>query len=212
MGRSAQAGPVTADVLCVILLVGFVLVMTSVPLCGGSFRGLDRDMVRAPGWVAAPLAGQALLAVMDDTWVARTLFVGSLAAVGVFLGRNWDRPGVRLMAAGGALNLAAILSNGGVMPAWSWAWRVSGAPELTAGAFANARPDDAAPLLPLGDVVPFPAGLPGSAPFSIGDTLLLAGFAVLMHHVCGCAWAARRARRAGTASAWRWRHLRATRA
>lgn len=196
-----------------ILLVGIAAALLSVPLAGGTFRGLDRDELRAPGWMASAMVVQLFLGSLHDTWVPRVLFVATMLLAGVFVARNWGRPGMRLMAVGGLANLVAIVSNRGVMPAWSWAWRVSGAPAIPLERFANARPADGAPLLVLGDVVPFPSGIPGSAPFSIGDALLVAGFVVLIHHLCGSAWAVRGAKRRGAPppELWRWRHLRATR-
>lgn len=177
-----------------ILLVGVVAALATVPLLGGSFRGLDRLHLRGAPWIAASFGAQVLLVDEPDGWMPRIVFTVSIALAGVFVWSNRHQPGARLLAWGGGLNLAAVASNGGVMPAWTWAWAVSGAPALDPTGYANARPSADAWLLPLGDVIPFPPLLPGSAPFSIGDVLLIAGFAVIVHRACGVRWALGRLR------------------
>jgi hypothetical protein len=50
--------------------------------------------------------------------------------------------------------------------------------------FANSQVLDNPRLLPLGDVFAVPTGWPLANVFSIGDVLLVAGAALVLHHLC----------------------------
>lgn len=76
--------------------------------------------------------------------------------------------------------MAAIVANGGVMPASDWAVRVAGLAH-EADAFSNSRPVENARLWFLGDVFPIPKGWPLANVFSVGDVLLVVGAAVSVH-------------------------------
>ena len=174
-----------------ILLVGLAVIVASVPLAGGSFRGLDSVHIHGAWLLAVTVVAQQAALGLDDGWLPRTLHVGSFAFAAIFLASNRGLRGTRWIAAGGGLNLVAVLANGGVMPAWSRAWALSGAPTIAAHSFSNARPIAGARLQPLGDVIPFPRSVPGSAPFSVGDVLVLIGCALTIHALCGSRWATR---------------------
>jgi len=124
------------------------------------------------------------------------LYVGSTVVVLAALLVNLDQPGFRLIAIGAVLNLAAIVANGGHMPATAEAFTaLTGVAALPTTAFSNsviAAPG--APLLLLGDIFVLPRPFPFANVFSIGDVLIGLG---------GVAFVARTMRRpqAATASA-----------
>ncbi len=103
-----------------------------------------------------------------------SIYVLSTLAVFAAVVRNIRLPGMALVALGSISNLAAILANGGSMPADPAALVAAGLP-----------PDDhlnsvvlAAPALrPLTDIFALPAWLPFANVFSIGDVLIAAGIA-----------------------------------
>ena len=89
-----------------------------------------------------------------------------------------------MIAAGGALNLAAIVSNGGVMPADPAALEAAGIPQ-DATEFANSAAAEGAPLGFLGDVFSTPGWLPIHNVFSVGDVVIILGAFILLHRACG---------------------------
>lgn len=105
------------------------------------------------------------------------LYVGSTAVVFVALAANRGRPGFQLILVGAALNLLAIVANGGYMPASPDAWAaVNGGSGLPIDSLTNstlAAPTTA--LHFLGDVFYLPRPLPMANVFSIGDALIAAG-------------------------------------
>ena len=101
----------------------------------------------------------------------------ALGAVLLAVLRNVRIPGLALVAAGAATNLAAIAANGGVMPA---------APEAVAGlgpapeGFSNSVVMADPALRPLTDVFVLPPWLPFANVFSIGDILIGLGVIVVI--------------------------------
>jgi hypothetical protein len=102
----------------------------------------------------------------------------------VFLAANWRLPGLPLAALGAALNLLAIVANGGVMPASPSALAAAGLPVDQPG-FQNSAALADPRLAFLGDVFAVPASWPLSNVFSVGDLLIGAGLAWGLHRVCG---------------------------
>jgi hypothetical protein len=104
------------------------------------------------------------------------IYVGSSAAVFAVVLRNWRVPGLPIVALGAGSNLAAIVANGGFMPASSEALAALGkhlGPEYSNSAAV------AAPLLAaLTDIFALPRWLPFANVFSIGDALI--GLGVLV--------------------------------
>jgi hypothetical protein len=98
------------------------------------------------------------------------IYVASSAAVFAVVLRNWRVPGLPIVALGAGSNLAAIVANGGYMPASSEALAALGkhlGPEYSNSAAL------AAPVLgPLTDVLALPRWLPFANVFSIGDALI----------------------------------------
>ena len=104
----------------------------------------------------------------------RSIYVASSVAVLAVVLRNLDIPGVWLIAVGAGCNLAAIVANGGWMPADPRALAsVGGAPAGPSNSIVV--PDPA--LAPLTDLFALPAWLPFANVFSIGDVLMAIGIA-----------------------------------
>jgi hypothetical protein len=99
-----------------------------------------------------------------------------------FLYRNARVPGGWIIAAGATSNLAAIVANGGTMPANADAWRRAGLPDPTA--FENSSTAHDAHLTFLGDIFAIPASWPLSNVFSIGDVMIVIGGTYLAHRWC----------------------------
>jgi Family of unknown function (DUF5317) len=168
-----------------LLVVLAAVCLASVPACGGDLRRLGAVKVNL-----ATAAGVALVlqVVVTEVWTSGSAAVhgavqlASYALAGVFVAANLSIPGIGAMALGGALNLAAISANGGVMPASRWALARSG---LAIGrGFSNSAPLTHPHLLWLGDVIPVPAG-PLANVLSAGDLLIFAGLLFLLHRSCG---------------------------
>jgi hypothetical protein len=175
-----------------ILLVAFGLIVVSVAIAGGRFSRLVDLRVRHSWLVLAACAIQTvLISVMPDVGprLGNIVHLGTYAMAGAFLVANHRIPGVKLLMLGGSLNLVAIVANGGVMPASAWATRVAGT-RAAVGEFANSRQVTHPKLLMFGDIMAIPERWPLSNVFSIGDVVLIAGAAVLLHVACGSRLAA----------------------
>lgn len=110
------------------------------------------------------------------------LYVGSTLVVLAALLVNLHQPGFRLILVGALCNLAAIVANGGQMPASAEAFTaLTGLPAVPTELFSNsviAAPN--APLLFLGDIFVLPKPFPLANVFSIGDLLIAAGGVVFL--------------------------------
>lgn len=148
-------------------------------LAGGRLEGVGAIRLR---WVPLMLLGLLLqLAIFTDA-VGRlvgdagpAIYIASTTAVFIAVLRNVAVPGVGLIAAGAACNLAAIVANGGWMPADAAALASVGG--LKDGYTNSIVVGDPA-LRALTDVFALPAWLPLSNVFSIGDVLIGAGIAL----------------------------------
>ena len=171
------------------MLFGIVLALalTSVPLAGGRLTALADVRLRAVWLVLAAIVLQtAIITVVPggSPWLHRTVHVASYVLLAVFLVVNRRFPYVWLVALGGALNVLAIVANGGVMPASARALEGAGMrPELSG--FTNSTALSHPHLLPLGDVFWAPAWMPGANVFSVGDVLILLGAFLALHRICG---------------------------
>lgn len=162
-----------------------LLVLLAVPLLGGRLSRLAELPVRGTGLLVAALGLQVLaIEVLTGNGPAhRVLHVASYALAAGFVWANRRLPGVIVLGVGGALNLTAIAANDGVMPAGESAMRFAGVAP-TSEAFVNSAPLPDAKLAFLGDVLAVPAGVPFANVFSVGDVLIVAGAAVLVHVTC----------------------------
>jgi hypothetical protein len=143
-------------------------------LLGGRIEGLSRIGFRWP-WVAIGglLAQIVLFSGAVDGLIGGwgpALYVASTAAVLVAVVRNLATPGLAIVAVGAVSNLAAILANGGYMPADPGALALAGGAESVS--YSNSVTTDSAALRPLTDIFAIPEPVPLANVFSVGDVLI----------------------------------------
>ena len=161
------------------ILYGVVIGIVAGVLLGGRLERLATIRFRFWWLALVALAIQvALFSPLADplsTGVTRALYVGSTALVGLVVAANLRVPGVPLVAVGAVLNLAAIVANGGAMPASEAALAAAG---ISIGEHTNSVVTAAPALEPLTDVFALPGWLPLANVFSVGDVLIGMGLAV----------------------------------
>ncbi len=170
-----------------IVLVLTIAIVISVPLLGGKYSRLVRVEFEESWLVIFGFMIQmAVVSVAPRQLepIASAVHLSSYLLAGTFLLMNLHIPGLWILGLGGGLNFAAIVANGGTMPAGRWATQVSGLMQAE-GEFANSEMVEHPKLLFLGDIFPIPAGWPLSNVFSIGDVLLVIGAAVVLHSLSG---------------------------
>ncbi|HEY7132454.1 MAG TPA: DUF5317 domain-containing protein [Candidatus Limnocylindrales bacterium] len=161
------------------ILYGVVAGLVGGFLLGGRLEHLAEVRFRFGPLALVALAVQLVLfspladGLADD--VARAIYVISTAAVGLVVLANVRLTGVPLIAIGAGLNLAAIVANGGAMPASPEALAALG---LGTGGNTNSVVVDRPALAPLTDVFAMPAWMPLANVFSIGDVLIGTGVAI----------------------------------
>jgi Family of unknown function (DUF5317) len=154
------------------VLCGFAL--------GGNLDGLTDIRFRWPHLALGGLAAQLLLFSTPLTLLVgdngALVYVASSAAVFAVVVRNWRLAGLPIVALGAASNLAAILANGGWMPAGRDALLSLG--KTIGPEYSNSR-EFTAPALPfLTDVLALPRWVPFANVFSVGDVLIGLGIFV----------------------------------
>jgi uncharacterized protein DUF5317 len=156
------------------LLAGFAL--------GGRLEGLSRLQVR---WAWVFILGLAVQLVLFSDAVASwigdlgpPIYVASTFMVAVAIARNWRIRGLPIVLAGAASNLAAIVANGGYMPASAEALASLGY-EVKDG-YSNSSFVANAQLPWLTDIFALPRWLPAANVFSIGDVLIGVGIVVVI--------------------------------
>lgn len=160
-----------------IIFAGLVITTAIALAAGGSLSGVAAVRFRRFGLVAAALAAQILVVnVVHDlpAGVAASVHLVSYVLAGAFLLANRGVAGLWIVALGGAMNLAAIAANGGVMPASPGALARAGL-EASSGEFTNSGAVAAPKLAMFGDVLAVPAGWPLANVFSVGDIVLVVG-------------------------------------
>ena len=147
----------------------------------GRLDGLANLRLR---WAWVAIAGLLVQAILFSDagfaaagYAAPAIYVASTAAVLATVLRNIRLTGMPIVAAGSISNLAAILANGGSMPADAAALASAGLPVEDHG---NSVVLDAPALQPLTDIFAIPAGLPFANVFSLGDVLIALGIVVLI--------------------------------
>jgi hypothetical protein len=156
------------------LVLGLVL--------GGRPGALASLSLRWPGLALAGLLAQVVL--FTDAVAARVgdlgpvLYVATTLMVLASLVRNWRVPGMPLVVLGALSNLAAIIANGGYMPASRAALAALGKPEPVIYSNSSVVPQPALELLT--DIFALPPWLPGANIFSVGDVLIGAGIALVI--------------------------------
>jgi hypothetical protein len=168
--------------LVLIVLIGALLV----PFFGGRLSLLADARVRL-GWVL-PLALALQVLAINVPGVPEhlrpALQVASYPVALGFVAANWRLTGIPLAGLGALCNLAAILANGGTMPAAPAALASAGRPLHPRG-YANSAAVAHPRLAFLGDVFAVPRRLPLANVFSIGDLLIAIGVVVAIHALCG---------------------------
>jgi len=142
----------------------------------GRLRSLGAMRLR---WTWLIVAGMAIQGLLYSEPVAeRVAQVGPAVGPGIYVGsivlvlaavvRNIRIPGLVLVAAGAAANLAAIVANGGYMPVSAEAL----GSHVPSGGYSNSvtLPDPALPFLT--DIFALPDWLPAGNVFSVGDVLI----------------------------------------
>jgi Family of unknown function (DUF5317) len=149
-------------------------------LLGGRLAGLADLHFR---WSGLMLAGLLVQVVLFSEPVAGRvgslgppLYIASTAVVLVAVLANRHIRGIPIVALGAACNLAAIIANGGYMPAAPAAAEVLDRTDPTI--YSNSAVVDNPALGPLTDVFALPTWLPFTNIFSIGDLLIAVGVAV----------------------------------
>ena len=149
---------------------------------GGRLDGLAGLHFRW-GWLA--LAGLIVQLVLFADPVAERIgslgvpiYVASTAAVALTVLANHAIAGMAVVAAGALSNLAAILANGGYMPAAPGALATLG--HLPPSEYSNSAIVAHPVLEPLTDLYALPAWLPGHNVFSVGDVLIGLGVAIVI--------------------------------
>jgi hypothetical protein len=148
-------------------------------LRGGRLDGLaDIHFRLAPLAIGALLVQVALFSPLADGLTAgagRAIYVASTAIVLLVVVANLRLTGVPLVVVGAGSNLAAIVANGGVMPARPEALATVGA---GIGAHTNSAIVGHPSLEPLTDIFATPSWVPFANVFSVGDVLIGVGVAV----------------------------------
>lgn len=148
-------------------------------LTGGSLNGLTEVRLR---WAWLALLGLVIQLVLFFGPVAESvgglgmpIYVGSTGLVLAAVLRNGLLPGLPVVALGALSNMAAIIANGGYMPASPGAMQALG--RAVNDGYSNSAVMDRPALAPLTDIFAIPAGVPFANVFSVGDVLIGVGVA-----------------------------------
>ncbi len=169
-----------------LLVVTALALIASVPLAGGRLGRLADIRPRA---IWAVLLAAALQVGITDVipagshWLHAVVHVLSYVLDAYFLFANRRLVGVPLVALGAALNVLAIVANGGVMPASGAAMRIAGI--ASRPGFDNSAALAHPHLAFLGDVIPVPGPWPIGNVLSAGDLIIFVGALVVLHVACG---------------------------
>jgi hypothetical protein len=160
------------------VVVGLVVAL----LAGGRWGGLAALQVR---WSWVILGGLLVQVVLFSEAVSARIgdlgppiYVASTAAVIAAIVANRAIPGMAVIAVGAASNLAAIVANGGYMPADPGAMASLGKADPTT--YSNSAVMTDPVLAPLTDIFALPVWLPFANVFSIGDVLIGAGVVLVI--------------------------------
>jgi hypothetical protein len=148
-------------------------------LLGGRSSGLGALRIR---WAPLALVGLLAQVVLFFGPVAERMggagplvYIGSTLVVLVVVCRNLAVPGLAIVAVGTASNLAAILANGGSMPASAAALALVG--HAVNDGYSNSTVVADPALWPLTDIFAIPAPMPFANVLSVGDILIGIGVA-----------------------------------
>ena len=164
------------------ILYALVIGLLAGGLMGGRFDGLARVKI---AWGPLMLVGlfaqvllfaEAIAARVGDLGVP--LYVVSTSVVIVAVLRNRRLTGMPVVALGALSNLAAIVSNGGYMPASPSAMAALGKSIPTVYSNSSLVQSPALPWLT--DIWALPRGLPFANIFSVGDVLIGVGVGIVI--------------------------------
>jgi hypothetical protein len=148
-------------------------------LTGGSLEALSRFRFR---WAALAITGLLVQVVLFSEAgdalagdLGPAIYVVSTAAVLVAVIPNLALGGMPAVALGALSNLAAIIANGGFMPASAEALAAAGLDGP--GSHTNSIVLEQPNLEPLTDIHAIPAGIPLANVFSVGDVVIGIGVA-----------------------------------
>jgi len=164
----------------VFILYAILIGLLAGVVTGGRMSGLATVRFRWPWVVIGALLVQVVL--FTDAVAARVgdagplLYVGSSLVALIAVLRNTRLAGIPIVALGAMSNLAAIVANGGYMPASPTALAALGKVEPTI--YSNSAVVATPALEPLTDVFALPSWLPLANIFSVGDVLIAVGVAV----------------------------------
>jgi Family of unknown function (DUF5317) len=168
-----------------LLVITALALIASVPLAGGRLGALADIRPRAV-W-AVLLAAAIQVAITQVAGGSHELHVVlhvlSYVLDAYLLFANRRVAGVPLVAVGAALNVLAIITNGGVMPANAVALRISGI--ASRPGFDNSAVLAHPHLAFLGDVTPVPGPWPIGNVLSAGDLIIFLGALIVLHAACG---------------------------
>jgi hypothetical protein len=167
-----------------LLVITALALVASVPLAGGRLGALAEIRPRAVWAVLLAAAIQVAITQMagGSHELHVVLHVLSYVLDGYFLFANRRLAGVPLVALGAALNVLAITTNGGVMPANASALRISGI--ASRPGFDNSAVLAHPHLAFLGDIIPVPGPWPIGNVLSVGDLIIFIGALVVLHVAC----------------------------
>jgi hypothetical protein len=160
------------------VLIGVVLGFVA----GGRPSGLGELRFRWPWLIVGALLVQVVLfsgPVSERIGdIGPVIYVASTAAVLVAVIANRRIPGIPIVAVGAACNLAAIVANGGYMPADPAAMAALGKADPIVYSNSTVVPDPALGMLT--DVFAMPAWFPFANVFSLGDIIIGVGIIVVI--------------------------------
>src|SRR3954471_4494980 len=116
-----------------IVVLAVIAVLICVPATGGRLSGLAELRLRRGGALAAALGLQLAITTVaaDGSAVLHSAaHLASYVLAGWFVWANRRVAGMPLVALGGAMNVMAIVANGGVMPASPAALRTAGLADM----------------------------------------------------------------------------------
>jgi hypothetical protein len=151
-------------------------------LAGGRLAGLAELRFRwGPVFVLGLLVQVVLFSPAVTEWIGGLgppIYVASTVLVLAALAANARTPGVPIVLAGAMANLAAILANGGYMPAGPAALAALG--RTLGDEYSNSSVVAHPALEPLTDIFAMPPAMPFANVFSVGDVLIGTGVAVVI--------------------------------
>ncbi len=168
-----------------IIVVAAIVAVLTVPLTGRSLAPLANLSLRRVWLVWLSIGLQVLIISVFELpkWLGQPLHLGTYALSAAFLWSNRHLPGAWMLGVGTALNLIAIVANGGTMPASASAWRTAGLARA-GNDFENSNIVHGARLPWLGDIFAVPKGWPFANVFSVGDVLVVVAITYFVHVWC----------------------------